>query len=1601
MSLLTQTTRQELVTLLASLPGIERQDQRDGLLRDLPLSVVQQIARSTATVPDLEAIVSRVDLWWPPDGPVSDYPLRRLVTAALGLAAESQSAAPLQAFLDRLPATVDASARPRCPYPGMVPFQPADARFFYGREREIAEMQQRLRVGHYLLVIGPSGSGKSSLVTAGLLPALAQEQPNPWHIVTMRPGATPQAALAQVLEGDPAHPASAVAALLGRHAPATRLLVIIDQFEELFAQTDRATQQAFLTTLLTLRAVDAATLVILMRADFYPNLIDSVLWPPGVGERLEVASLRGEALRAAITQPAAAVGVEVEPALVERLVADSADEPGSLPLLQEALVLLWTGLRGPSLRLTDYLALGSADRSGLAVALEKRADAIYNQLNAAQQGIARRVFMRLIAFGEGRLDTRRQQTVADLQVPGESPALFAATLATLTDHRLLTTSGAEQAAGPRRVDIAHEVLIRDWPLLRTWVAERQGSEQTRRRLEEKAAEWAHLGRGSGGLLDAAELPEADRWLASAEAAELGASADLHDLVSVSHEALAAAEREREATRQRELTLERERREAVEARATAQAQANRRLRRQALALAGLVLLALGAASLAVFFGLAAQAAQAQAVRDRDIGTTRRLAAQAQVALETNPQRSLLLAVESISRTRQLGIFQPDEAQDLLRPLLAPSGGTALNRPTEPVAAVGFSPDGRGLAVAGRDGSVRQWTLADLRAPASVITASQPISQAVFSPDGRWLLQVVGDSSARLWDRTRSTAGPQLLAHATALQAWPGTPAVFSKNGHWLVLADRQDTLWRWDLTNLPAGPVALSALAQDTDGVIMLAFSPDAQWLAATRAAPSAVHLWPMTPDPTSDDFGLPYRDKEAAVLPIFTPDSRQLALTDGAFMRLWDVAKARQKDYQPFVGDTGYWLNALAVSPDGRWLAAGTLSAQVFVWDLHDLNARPRVLHGPSTIVSVLGFSPPDGHWLAAGSNDQTVQVWDMTDLTTPPVVLRGHEAGVNGLAFDPAGSLLASLDRTGAARLWRLYALGADPITLRGHTSWVANVALDHSGQWLATGADDGQARLWNLSNLQAPPRVFTGVGRAPLVALSPDGSWLVTAAADDPTAQLWDLTAADPTARSLPLAGHTSRIMKAVFSSDGHYLATGSIDRTVRLWDMTRRNPAEGVIILPHDRSVWGVAFSQDGHRLVAGLDYAAWVWDLTLPNAAAQEPLKLKGHTDVVRDVAISSDGRWVLTAGWDARARLWDLQATPPREARPPLVFGDRVFAVACSADNHWCAAVAWDGEARLVDLTQPAAPPRSLPMHGGRLLAVAFSPDSRWVATAGEDSLIRVSAVTQPAQPPLILRGHTSKINDYALVFSPDSHWLVSGGQDNTARLWRVGIDDLIERACRAAGRNLTPEEWAQDLGGQAPQLTCPNLTVGDAPLVVPGPPPPPHPLPTRTAAEWAREGVRQAEQGAIRAALTAFAAAQQSDPTQLTPADWNTLCWQGSIWDYATAVQTACEQAVATANPADRPLYQDSRGLNRALRGDLVGAAADFRAGLTALQGNGQYTAIVARRQGWIAELEAGRNPITEAVLRDLQANPSEQGDLSTPAIPTPPLPVPNPASPP
>ncbi|MFZ2361548.1 MAG: CHAT domain-containing protein, partial [Anaerolineae bacterium] len=434
---------------------------------------------------------------------------------------------------------VDMRPAPACPYPGMVPFRAEDARFFYGREGEIQQMLDHLRHQRLLLVIGPSGSGKSSLIAAGLLPRLEESTYFPsefWQVRTMRPLDHPVAALAACLEGDVSQPEQSVAALLTAHAPAQRLLLVIDQFEEAFSLADKAERQQFLAALQVLRRSHQCALVIALRADFYPDLMNSELWPVDPSQRLEVAVLRGDALRQAISQPAADVEVQIDEALIERLLADAAGEPGALPMLQETLVLLWERMRRRQITLGDYQQLGDAERSGVAVAVARKADATVAELTPAEQVIAQRIFLRLIQFGEGRRDTRRQLPVADLRSATDDDQAFERTLEHLAHNRLLTLSGEEDDAS-RRVDISHEALISDWPRLQVWLRERKEAELARRRLEEKVKEWVRLGRKEGGLLDKEELAEAIAWLQTPVSVDLGTSTDLKALVITSKEAL--------------------------------------------------------------------------------------------------------------------------------------------------------------------------------------------------------------------------------------------------------------------------------------------------------------------------------------------------------------------------------------------------------------------------------------------------------------------------------------------------------------------------------------------------------------------------------------------------------------------------------------------------------------------------------------------------------------------------------------------------------------------------------------------------------------------------------------------------------------------------------------------------------------------------------------------------------------------------------------------------------------------------------------------------------------------------------------------------------
>jgi hypothetical protein len=468
----------------------------------------------------------------------------------------------------RLAATAPVEARVACPYPGMQAFKTEDAARFHGRTQEVKELLGRLRDGQReLYVIGPSGSGKSSLVAAGLVPSLHQSPElagGSFLVRQMRPGADPTTALAGVLEATATERSDAtlgslgdaVGRLLASHHD-HRLLIVVDQLEELFTTAEPDARAGFVSAVRALRGDARVAIVLTLRADFYASLMESALWADLGGQlsRLDVSPLRGNTLRTVIEAPARALGVYFEPVLVERLLHDVADEPGALPLLQDTLLDLWHQRTRGLLRLAEYDAMSDGLQTGLAVTVARRANGALNDLSLARREIARRVLLRLVQFGEGTATTRRQQARTALLAAGDAPEEVDAVIRHLADRRLITTSAGDDAAPSGRVDLAHEVLLSAWPALGEWIRTRREDEQRRRVLEAKAAEWVRHGRGLSRLLDGDELREVRGWLSDDKARDLGVSEEIRSLLSRSAATLAAQVAEAEARRrqlQREL-----------------------------------------------------------------------------------------------------------------------------------------------------------------------------------------------------------------------------------------------------------------------------------------------------------------------------------------------------------------------------------------------------------------------------------------------------------------------------------------------------------------------------------------------------------------------------------------------------------------------------------------------------------------------------------------------------------------------------------------------------------------------------------------------------------------------------------------------------------------------------------------------------------------------------------------------------------------------------------------------------------------------------------------------------------------------------------------
>ncbi len=696
-----------------------------------------------------------------------------------------------------------------CPYMGLAAFQPEDAQWFFGRQRLVAELIARLSEAPFLAVIGPSGSGKSSVLRAGLVPAVwdgALPGADVWTTIVVTPGGRPSEELAfrlsaqcnvaaRSLLGDwraePAWLRMAVRQALTDAPDGARLLLLVDQFEEIFTLCqDEAERHGFIRALAALVSeADSQAIVVLgIRADFYarcaeyPELVDVVQ-----DRQLLVGPMSLPALREAIIGPAAQADLILEPGLTETVLADLGEEPGSLPLLSHALFATWQRRQGDTLTIEGYREAG-----GIRQGIGQTAEAVYARLDPVEQGIAKDVFLRLTALGEGTEDTRRRARRAEL-LDGQDPEDVDTVLARLAEARLviLDEDGAQ---------VAHEALIREWPRLQGWLNEDREGLRIHRRLTDAASEWEALGRDPGALYRGVRLAGAREW------AE-GRGARLNEL----ERAFLAASSDQE----------RDEREAVQRR-------NRRRFRRLQALAGV---------LAVLLVLTGTFGALTVQRQRRQDTARELAAQAKTSLDQR-SLSLLLSLESL-RAAQTN----EGLASLLQGLQEPSDEGELTGHSGPVGSVAFSPDGATLASASADQSVRLWDPATGQRIGQPLTGhTDEVGSVALRPAGAILASASVDETVRLWDPTTSTTSAESLAQSLYGHTERVVSVAFSRDGAMLASAGADQSVRLWD----PAtGQQIGQPLTGHTDEVNDVTFSPDGATLASA-SADETVRLWPVT-----------------------------------------------------------------------------------------------------------------------------------------------------------------------------------------------------------------------------------------------------------------------------------------------------------------------------------------------------------------------------------------------------------------------------------------------------------------------------------------------------------------------------------------------------------------------------------------------------------------------------------------------------------------------------------------------------------------------------------------------------------------------------------
>ena len=1261
---------------------------------------------------------------------------------------------------------------------------------FFGRERQCQELLTRLLRRRFLAVLGSSGSGKSSLVRAGLLPALygggLPGTGSHWSVAVMRPGGDPLGNLAEALleselwdefdEDDDTLPdrldlettlqRSALGlrevAKLARLPEGHNLLVVVDQFEELFrfsrtgaTEEQRDEAEAFVSLLIEGTREDQFSIyvVVTMRSDFFGDCatFESLAQVINDGDYL-VPRLNRDQLKEAIEGPVRVGGGEMAPSLVQRLLNDAGDDPDQLPILQHALMRAWhywmekEGAQG-QISHGHYEIIGGMD-----AALSVHADEVMESLPSDRhRELARRMFKALTERAADNRGIRRPHRLGSLcEITEGSEAELAVVVNAFRKPGVtfLMPGIDEDLTAATVIDISHESFMRHWIRMGHWVDEEHKSASVYHRLLESAVLWKE---GRADLYHDPDLQIAQQWRDQTQpnaawAAQYGGGFnDAMDFLERSHRAKAIEDDLRESNRKRELAQAKEI-------ADVRARSAKRARIFAFVL-GLLAVMLGCAAVIAFVLLSfaiTQSNQAKRERAKAVDARKEADELNRRLSRTFSQSNYTLGQEAaeegrysealayFARTLEMNPAQTpaaDRVFSILTQVSLPGLYTTLQDDRE-LESVAFNPDGSLLATGSRDDALRVYDIDNgnsvakwkfdrrvesvvfsrdgryvaggsrdkraavfdlqtkeratpwlehggevhviaLNADATLLATgatdsmvriweipagnlryayqhndNQEVVDVQFAPQGNIVLSASEDGTARLWDADRS-AELHVFEHNASVLA-----ARFNRTGTLLVTASEDGTARVWDVDS---GRPESEPLRHD-DAVQAVAFSPDDAFVL-TGSEDDAARLWEIRSGVEVHRWG--HREQVNDVT--FSPDG-SLAVTssDDKTARIWEVSSGREISGSPLIHSNE--IGEVEFSPEGRWLAT-MAEDHVRIWYFEDQRQFPTVM-GARRVQS--GVLSPDGKWVATGTTDGQVAMWDaVTGQPRWPMPGRRHEGAVIHVAIDQSGSLLASCGDDGRLCVWHAGtgALVGSPMEHKDRVNW-AEFSPDSNS--IATASNSNRIYHWNLDT-SSEISVVVQSSDCFTVTFDPSGTRLL-AAGDDNNARLIYAVAG----RGAASFRHDGDVVRAMFSPDGRYVATASVDFTGRILDA---------------RSLRAIG-----------------------------QPLD---HNNELRCVDFSPDGRLVATGGADNRARIWSVPQGEPRGR--PLVHDGAVLWVDFSSNNRRILTCSEDGTARVWD-TLEGAPASQKLQHGSAVTYGQFTPDGRRAFTVSEDGLARMWSI---------------------------------------------------------------------------------------------------------------------------------------------------------------------------------------------------------------------------------------------------------------------------------